>query len=374
MLLCRHQIPRWLGLHGVNADIAASMLPWVGVLTLYALLVDVLNSTLSGLGRIDLANYVQVSAQALGAICAIALLHLHFGLGSLLAGTGLTYITVQAVSTAFIMQEGKVQAHQLFHWDAARYRRLLRFGSGVVGGSLINLLLTPINRLVLARFAGLAAVPIYDIAYTGSMKLRGILESGVRAIMPEVSRLGAHPGPDARARIRHVTRRASVLILLMGVPAFTGALVLAGPVSRFWLGSRYNAAIPSALQIALVGAFVSLLAAPPFYTVMGLGRTDHVFGSFALQSGTNVAVIAVALALWHRVGVNTVLFGAALGAGTSMIYLFVKAKAMVGHSNYRWNMAESPHAVPRTSEAHNERVDHRGGELPRVCVQDPPIA
>jgi O-antigen/teichoic acid export membrane protein len=203
--------------------------------------------------------------------------------------------------------------------------------------------------LVLARYAGLAAVPIYDIAYTGSMKLRGILESGVRAIMPEISRLGAHSGPDAPFRIRQVTRRVSALTLLVGTLVFTGAMVLGGPVSRFWLGSRYSDAIPSALHIALAGAFVSLLAAPPFHTIMGLGRTGHVFASFAVQSGTNLVVIVVALVLWHRVGVNTVLFGTALGAATSMIYLSVQARAVIRDLNYGSNLTELAHAVPQLS-------------------------
>jgi O-antigen/teichoic acid export membrane protein len=347
ILLFRRQFPHWLGLSGLNAEVAASVLPWVGVLTLYVLLVDILNSTLAGLGRIDLTNYIQVCAQALGAICAIGLLRLHFQLGSLIAGTALTYFVIHVLSTAYIVKEGQVRAREIFTWDAIRFRRLIRFGSGVAGGSFINFLLTPINRLVLTRFAGLAAVPIYDLAYSGSMKLRGILESGVRAIMPEISRLGANTGPDASARIQHVIRRVAVLILLVGTSVFVGAMLLASPVSKIWLGSRYSPEIPPALRIALVGAFLSLLATPPFHTIMGLGRTGHVFASFAIQSGTNAAVIAIALAFWHRIDVNTVLFGAALGAGTSMIYLWMRAKDILRNLSPE----PGPHPKPISCES-----------------------
>ncbi len=53
------------------------------------------------------------------------------------------------------------------------------------------MLLSPFNKLMLSRYAGVDSIPVYEIAYTGSMRVRGLAEVGIRALMPEVSRLGA---------------------------------------------------------------------------------------------------------------------------------------------------------------------------------------
>src|ERR1019366_6949955 len=262
-----------LGLHGENAVIAISLLPWIGLLSVFALVTDVLNSTLAGLGRFDLANYTQAGAQTLSACCSVGLLVLGHGLVSLLFGNWLMYITLQIVNTIYIVRIAKVPACSLIGWHKNSFCRLVRFGGGVFAGGLLNMLLNPFNRVVLARFGGLSAVTVYDIAFTTSLRLRGFLEAGLRAIMPEISRVGVGGNPSAKAAIQRINRHALNMILLGGIPGLALAAVFAGPVLRIWLGARYSGVLPSAVRIAMLGSFLSLVGTPAFYTLMGLGNT-----------------------------------------------------------------------------------------------------
>lgn len=53
------QIVALFTLKDVHAAVALRLLPYIGLLCIYPFLVQTLNATLSGLGRIDLANYTQ---------------------------------------------------------------------------------------------------------------------------------------------------------------------------------------------------------------------------------------------------------------------------------------------------------------------------
>jgi O-antigen/teichoic acid export membrane protein len=76
-------------------------------------------------------------------------------------------------------------------FNFAHLRSLMAFGSGVLASTLINFLLSPLSKFVLTRYVGPSTVPVYDMAFTMTMQLRGVLDSGFSSLMPEVSRLKA---------------------------------------------------------------------------------------------------------------------------------------------------------------------------------------
>jgi len=155
----------------------------------------------------------------LGAGCSIVLLRLGFGIGGLIGGSCVTCATLQVVNV-FIVRTANLPLRQHARWDNFRFHRLVRFGGGVLGGSLLSMMLSPFNRLILARFAGLSTIPIYDIAYLGSFKLRALVESAIRAIMPEISRVGVTRNAAASSKIHEINRRAYILIFSGGSSCF----------------------------------------------------------------------------------------------------------------------------------------------------------
>jgi MATE family multidrug resistance protein len=69
-----------------NAQLVLWLLPYIGSLSVYVLIVQALNATLSGLGRMDLANYIQSAGRIVAVSIAIFLLYSGRGIESLLFG------------------------------------------------------------------------------------------------------------------------------------------------------------------------------------------------------------------------------------------------------------------------------------------------
>jgi O-antigen/teichoic acid export membrane protein len=270
------------------------LLPFIGALSVYVFLVHVLVASLSGLGRMDLANYVQTGGRAAGLGVSAVLLWRGRGIESLLIGSVSTYVVIHVVAIVLIHRLAPVRLLRLRHLSPARCRRLLAFGGAVFGGSIMTMLFSPFNRLMLSRYAGLAAIPVYDIAFNAAMQIRGLIEAGLRAMVPEVSRIGANLSLAAVERIRRINRRAIGVILLAGPPVYLLLLGFAPALLRLWLGKRFVDEVPVAFRIFLLGTFVSLLCVPAYHTLLGLGRATQCFIGQAILAVTGgVAVLAI---------------------------------------------------------------------------------
>ena len=156
------------------------------------------------------------------------------------------------------------------------------------------------------------------------MQLRGVLESGFRSLMPEVSRLATLGSSESSMRIANVNRRAIKLIFAVGLPAFALVFAVATPVLRLWLGARFRPEIVPALRVLLAGCFLSLLGVPGYYTLLGLGRIKLVIASQVVQAGTNGGIILVMglLSGMASTGLTSAAAAAGMAAG-GMYCLFI---------------------------------------------------
>jgi len=210
---------------------------------------------------------------------------------------------------------------------------LLHFGSGVFGGSLMGLLLSPFHKLMLSRCAGVATVPVYDLAYNGSMQFRSLAEAGLRALMPEISRVGANLTKKARDSINQIHQRALKYVIVFGAPAYLALFTLAVPLLKIWLRDRYVDTLPGSFRVLLVATFLSLIGVPAYYTLMGLGRVRHTFVSHVLQSLISVAVV-LAVALSAALTVEGVAWAVFVGVAASTAYLLCQKRRLFQHERY----------------------------------------
>ena len=179
-------------------------------------------------------------------------------------------------------------------------------------------------QLMLVRYAGVAVVPVYDIAFKGSMQVRAFVEAALRAIMPEVSRLGATKDGVASNRILKIYKYSVKLVLFAGVPVFIlGILVISyTPVLKLWLGSKFVGELPAAVSVMLFGTFLGLLGVPAYYTLIGLGRVRKTFIAHTVVSGMNAGIlITVVLIGCVKLSVSMVAWAFVAGTGVSTVYL-----------------------------------------------------
>ena len=293
VLVFKTQIVSAFKLSGENAQMAFWLLPYIGILSIYVFIVQVLNATLSGLGRMDLANYAQSLGRIVAVSVATILLYSGRGIQSLLIGNTLSYVFIHVMSLICIWRIAHIRLLRAGNLDAQRGRRILRFGGGIFGGTVVSMLGSPFNKLMLSRYAGVSTIPIYEIAFNGAMQFRNLIEAGFRALMPEISRISANMTRYAKDRISQISHRAMKLILLFGIPMYGAMLIFATPLLRIWLREEFVHSIPFAFRIMLVATFINLWGVPSYYLLLGMGRIRAVFAARCITWLTSMALVTM---------------------------------------------------------------------------------
>jgi len=321
-LFLRAPLVRLLGLSGSNAGLAWQLLPWCGALSAYVFISDAQTNVLAGLGRMDLVNTLQTLSQALSVAAGVYLLHRGAGVAGLLAAAMGSRLLQHGAALLLIARLLRAPVFALAPISRARLRRLASLCGGLFASTGVNLLLTPFNRLVIARCAGVEAVPVYEIAYNGAMQIRSLLSSGSSALLPEISRLrAASPAVAARRAISRLTRRAMRLLLAFGLPLYAAVFAASRPLLRLWLHGDLHAAQADAFQIMLAGSFASLLGTVPYFSLLGLHRSRSVLHSHLVQSLVNVVGIGAVWMGTSSVPLSSVLLATSAGMAASTVYL-----------------------------------------------------
>ena len=321
-LFLRGPIVQLLGLSGDNAALARQFLPWCGALSAYVFVSDAQTNVLGGLGRMDLVNGLQTLAQAVSVAAGIYLLHCKAGVAGLLAAAMASRLLQHGLALILIWRLLRAPVFTLAPISRVRLRRLGSLCSGLFASTAVNLLLTPFNRLAIARCVGVEAVPVYEIAYNGAMQIRSLLSAGSSALLPEISRLRASSSAAAAVRaISRLTRRSTRLLLVFGVPLYAVVFAVSRPLLRLWLHGSLQSGQADAFDIMLAGSFVSLLGTVPYYSLLGLHYSRQVLYGYLVQSSVNIAGIG-AMWLWtSSIRLSTVLIATSAAMGASTLFL-----------------------------------------------------
>jgi len=298
--LFSHQIVDLFRLTDDNRTVGLQLLPYVGALTLYLLMTHVLNAAMTGLGRLDISNYIQSAARVLGVLVTATLLAVGLGVASLVVGCFVTYLAIHLATVVFI---GRMMSIRLFRLDRLSLGCigvLLKFGGQFMSGQLFQILIHPFNKLMLSRYVGVASVPFYEIAYNCAMMLRLFIETGLRALTPEISRLSANRTIEVTERIKLLNRKAMILVLLGALPVYIIAIAMAPVFLTAWLRGSYDELIAPAFRVMAIGSFLSLLGVPADNTVLGLGAVRHCMLARAGQAIVNVAVVIAVMLLARK--------------------------------------------------------------------------
>lgn len=304
-----------------NAKIVSWLLPFIGILSIYVFIVQALNATLSGLGRMDLANYTQSLGRCVAVIVSAILLYSGRSIESLLIGNAFSYVFIHIVSLIYISRIAHIRFLRIENLDTQRGKCLLRFGGAILGGTIISMLGSPFIKLMLSRYAGVATIPVYEIAFSASMQIRGLIEAGLRALMPEISRIGANMTRYAKDRISQISRHAMKIIFFFGIPMYLAMLILATPLLQIWLGAKFIQTIPFVFRIMLVATFINLLGVPSYYFLLGMGHVRDVFVARSITWLTSMALLTTVALNTNHLSVTIVSLCLAFSWSLSSTYL-----------------------------------------------------
>lgn len=329
ILLFKYDIISLFKLTDGDADVAERLLPYVGVLTIYVFIVQAFNAGLSGLGRMDLSNYSTIIGRVVALLVSILFLSGGYGVVSLLIGSAFSYLFINVLTLSLLHRLGDFVFLKKSNIKKESFRRLLSFGGDMFGSSIVSMLLSPFNRLIISRYVGVSSVPVYEIAFNGAMQVRSLFEAGFRAIAPEVSRLSAKSGNELFHEIRRINRRAVRLAWGIGLPLWAFLIILISPLLKIWLGVRFIEVMSPVFRIMLFGTFISLLSCPAFYILIGLGLTKHILIGNILQSCINAILISALIVLGIKVTLVNISVAVILGMAGGASYLIWKMQGAI---------------------------------------------
>jgi O-antigen/teichoic acid export membrane protein len=336
-----------------NSATALWLLPYIGCLSVYVLLVNVLSAVASGLGRMDVASWSQSLGHVAGLVCAMVLLWFGWGVKSLLVSSAFSWVLVHVVSLVYIY---RITGRTLLCRGAVDRRvcgRLLRFGGGLFGGSLIQMLLHPFNKVVLSRYVGVSSLPTYEIGCRLSLLTISLLSRILRPLVPEISRLTAERTVISVERVRLIDRKAMRVALVSGAVCYPLLLLTAEPLLALWLRAASSRELLDVVRIMLFGSFLTVPGVPAYLTIMGLGRVRHILAANALQAIANFLMVLLLLAVTHRISIGVVAVVSELAAIGGAWYLVLQKSFLLR----RYDCVEVPSAGQMLSNPETDALE-----------------
>lgn len=274
-----------------NSRIVSTFLVPTGILSIFVMLVESLNAGISGLGRMDLSNYMLLINRILTVSLSVIGLRMGFGIKALFTGASLSYLLVCGATLFIFVSITGFFPFILDFRDPSCFKRLLTFGSGMFGTMLLNIIVNPFNKLIITRYIGLSFVPVYEIAFNGSMQIRSLVESGFRAFVPEVSKFSTLYSNEGLRHLKDINERANRIIVLAGFFLYLPLFILCEQLLRMWLGSSFNYILLPVFRLFLGATFFSLLGVPSYYFILGMGKVSYCFIFNLIQTGGNLILL-----------------------------------------------------------------------------------
>jgi O-antigen/teichoic acid export membrane protein len=320
----RAPVARALGLSAENALIAVRLLPFMGMLTALTFLNQVVIAALSGVGRMDISNYCVTCAKIAALGLEVTLLCRGWGVVTLLLGDVLGCSVIHVVGHVYLRRHTGIRMIRGNPWDARRFARLLSFAGTVFVASLTNLLIAPLNKVALSNYAGVGLVPVFEIAFNGALHLRSLAQVGLGALMPAVSHRNAAGTAQSRGEIRRLYHRSVYFLLLVTPLGYGLAVLVARPLLRLWLGSRFVPQIETSFDILLASALVSLIAVPAYYVLMATDRVRSCMLSHLVAAAANIAFVGACIAMRGGLTLRGAAFAVLTANAASSAYLLVR--------------------------------------------------
>jgi O-antigen/teichoic acid export membrane protein len=225
-------------------------------------------SLLVGLQRMDLSASMTIFNMLASAGLSILFLVWNWGLRGVLVG----YVSAASLTLcghAYLLRKilPEIRLNPLdSDWDTAK--EILSFSITTYVTSVAVVIHNQIEKIYLARFAGVVSVGWYDISSDLAVKLRAVPGFVLAPIMPAAAELNAHSN---ESKLDDLYYRAHKYLALIGVPFVLYIVFVAKRFVELWVGPALSVvAIP--LSVLLIVNFVNLMTGPGFLILTGKGK------------------------------------------------------------------------------------------------------
>src|SRR5262249_9350475 len=148
-------------------------------------------------------------------------------------------------------------------------KKLLSFATPLIVSAVAALIISRIDRFILAYYLPLAAITFYSLPYTLSEKLSIAVANVTSVVFPFASELHARDDFD---KVRELYLRSTKTLTLMTLPITVILVTIPGPILKYWLGTEYAIQGSTCLALVALAGFLNAVGAVPTVTSLGIGR------------------------------------------------------------------------------------------------------
>jgi O-antigen/teichoic acid export membrane protein len=219
----------------------------------------------------------------------------------------------------------RIKPHRI---DFIIQKKIFSFGIKMLGISIMNMLMMPISKIILADI-NLKAVAFFEIGSKIVYSVFGIIQKGIYAFLPQMSKY-KHELKENVATIKKICSRTSKLSILLSILLFVFLDITAPYWMHIWLGANYDIEILKSFYIIQVGAFFAIFSLPYYYSLMGLGKENICLYESIIRCIANI-ILLVSLMNIKNLSI-LVYISFALATIVSNLYVLIKCKIFIKNS------------------------------------------
>ncbi len=285
------------------------------------MLANLVVGVMQGFQRMGLAAWVQVPAAA-GLLVAItrALRSPHPLIALVRAQLVFSVVVAVALFALLVVVGRKAPPSKE---EALPLRRVVRFGGWLQLTSLLALVQTQLDKLILAWFVALAPVGMYELGWRGAYAISLAPMFFLAALLPAATHLGV--GASGAAHQNLYRRIVGPYLLFVTVLTAAG-IALAPPLLETWLRAPSPDAV-FMLRLVLVAQLANLWTGAASTMARVIERAHFESQYLGLAVGLHVGLAALGLAL---LGWRGVLYGFALSACLGAAWFIARVDRALG--------------------------------------------
>jgi O-antigen/teichoic acid export membrane protein len=292
-----------------------------------------LHSLLSGVGRLDLSATVRATGLIFYVLATSIALRLGFGLNGMLAASFISLGVTIPLTYFFALREfGQVYCSPAsIRWLSIR--RVFVTGGWIQLSSVMYLIYSQTNGIIIGFVINVAAVAIYDLASRLSRAIRALAYYANAALLPAMSALEARSGAAAidKALVNGSRYVAAVSFCTSGFVIASAPIVFSA-----WLGARaqHRGVLDEILIVLCLTAVIEnyIGVATTVLRAIGAPKLEAVY-----TVTTAVTNIGITIALAPRFGLIGVVIGTLVGSTIgSVLFLtiFSRIRAVPMFENF----------------------------------------
>ena len=291
----------WLMLEGLSHDEGVLMLRILGPAAFLAFPQTFFASIFRGLQRMGVINSIDVIVmvfQQAGVVLLIVQGYTLLPVVLWIAGSYVLRLSSYVVLTARVF--GVVAL--IPRHDGTVIRRNAAFASRMVGTSVLGMVHSQGDKLVVSALLPVAQVGWYGLAYGAVLKGSRVTVAVATAAFPRLTELVKSSGPDSEA-LRSLYHRLQSLMRFGLLPIFAGVPFVAPPVFAFVLDAQASEALWLPSTLLALGFYMQGTVNIPAFMALSMERPDIGLRQNVYALVVIFPLTVALIATWGLVGV-----------------------------------------------------------------------